>query len=123
MKRIIYFTAAQVPSSLELADIAALNGIAEKPYEVIVMHSDLDTLYGANPLVADFVAGTIPDAYKDEGTPIYSTFSITAPPNPPNLPATQCVVSDTQVLATSDGGTVTLTIVAGVITSAVYAAG
>lgn len=37
------------------------------------------------------------------------------------LPATKAVVINTQVINTSDGGTVTLTIAAGVISSAVYA--
>lgn len=124
MKRILYFIAGQQATSGELADIAALNALAEKPYEVRVMSALQSPNYGAGPITGDFLAGTIPDVYKDsEEDPIYPVFSIAAPPTPPTLPATQAVVSDEQVLDVDGGGTVTLTIEDGVITGVAYAAG
>lgn len=124
MKSILYFTAGQQATSGELADIAALNALAEKPYEVRVMSALQSPNYGAGPVTGDFLAGTIPDAYKDEQEdPIYPVFDIATPPTPPTLPATQAVVSDAQVLAVDGGGTITLTIEDGAITGVVYAAG
>jgi hypothetical protein len=99
MKRILYFTAGQQATAGELADIAALNALAEKPYEVRVMSALQSPNYGAGPITGDFLAGTIPAAYKDEQeNPIYPVFDITSPPAPPTLPATQAIVSDEDVL-------------------------
>jgi len=124
MKRILYFTAGEQATSYELEEIATLNALAEKPYEVRVLNALQSPNYGASPIAGDFLAGTIPAAYKDEWEdPIYPVFDITTPPAPPTLPATQAIVSDGQVLGADDGGTVTLTIEDGVITSVVYAAG
>lgn len=124
MKRILYFTAGQQATGGELADIASLNALAEKPYEVRVMSALQSPNYGAGPITGDFLAGTIPAAYKDEQEdPIYPIFDTATPPAPPTLPATQTVVSDEQVLDVDGGGTITLTIEDGAITGVVYAAG
>lgn len=124
MKRILYFTAGEQATSSELADIATLNALAEKPYEVRVLNAPQSPNYGAGPITGDFLAGAIPAAYKDDQEdPIYPVFNPASPPAPPNLPATQAVVSDEQVLDVDGGGTITLTIEDGVITGVVYAAG
>lgn len=102
MKRILYFTAGQQATNGELADITALNALAEKPYEVRVMSALQSPNYGAGPIAGDFLAGTIPDAYKDEQEdPIYPVFNITAPPTLPTLPATQAIVSNEDILELS----------------------
>lgn len=120
MKKVIYFTAGDKPTTGEQAEIDALNALAALPYNVVVRNGARSTAFGAGIEAADYVAGTIPTAYNDAET--YPVFDPDAPPAPDTLPATQAVVSDAQVLDTDDGGTVTLTIAGGAITSAVYAA-
>src|SRR5690606_39388841 len=84
MKRILYFTAGEQATSGELADIATLNALAEKPYEVRVLNALQSPNYGAGPITGDFLAGTIPAAYKDDQEdPIYPVFDPASPPAPP----------------------------------------
>lgn len=120
-QKILYFTAGATATTGELADIAKLNALAVPAYEVGVRSAIASPNYGAGIESADYVAGTIPDAYDDEED--YPVIDPDEPPGPDNLPATQTVVSTGQVIDTDDGGTVTLTIAGGVITAAVYEAG
>lgn len=122
-QKILYFTAGPQPTVGELADIAALNALAEKPYEVVVRNAAANAEFGeGRPEPGDFLAGSYPATYEfpegheDEGDPIYPVFDPDAPPAPPNLPATQAVVSDGQEL-TIGGETFTFTVEDGVITA------
>lgn len=104
-QKIIYFTASAVASEQELADIAALNTMAEPPYLVQVSNASIPAGLGKDGSGADiteacdFVAGTIPAAYSG-----VAEFDIDNPPAP-ELPADQAVVSN--------GGTVPVTNSAG----------
>jgi len=117
MARIIYFQAGPTATTQELADIAAINAMTVKPYELIVMNGLESTLYGYGNVVTDYVAGTVPTAYEES-----DVFDYEDPPDP-ILIATKATVADEAVLDTDDGGTVTFTVVDNVITSIVYAAG
>lgn len=119
MQRIVYFTAGITATVDELADIAKLNDAAAAAYQVTVVNGAANAKYGdTNRLIpCDLVAGTVPTIYNAKPTI-----------DPDAIPArglsdTQAVVNDEQVIDTDDGGTVTLTIVDGEITGAVYAAG
>jgi hypothetical protein len=67
--KIIYFTAGDVPTSGELADIAAWNAFVNS-YSLTVSNGSIAPGLGLDgdgePLLdgADFVAGTIPAAYE-----------------------------------------------------------
>jgi hypothetical protein len=65
MEKIIYFLAGPTATNDELADIAALNAAAAPAYSVHVFNSAQSPNYGAGPQDADYVAGTIPDAYSE----------------------------------------------------------
>lgn len=122
MKRILYFTAGPQATTNEKAAIAALNVLAAPQYEVRVLNGLESPNYGAGQITGDFVAGTIPASYKDDQeAPIYPVFNPASPPAPPNLPATQAIVADEQVLDVDGGGTMTLTVVNSAITGVVYA--
>lgn len=113
MKKVLYFTAGDVPTGAELTAIGKLNAATSAPYEVGVrntLHPAGDTLLEH----ADYVAGTIPTAYN--------AVTEIDPNNIPDqsLSATQAVIDSgvdivvpvTGVYATK----ITPTIVAGVIT-------
>ena len=122
MAKVIYFTAGEKATAPELADIANLNVAAVAPYEVVVRRGDdvASYSYGAGIEAADYVAGTIPDAYSDtEDYPVIDPDDI---PVPGVDYATQAIISNGDVLDTADGGTVTVAIVDGVATYT-YAAG
>lgn len=89
---------------------------------VTICTVDTDASYGNVEVVADYIAGTPPEQYKSAGSPIYTAFSVTDPPNPDNLIATQRVVTSGDVI-TITGGTgttsLTVTVAAGAFTAAV----
>ena len=63
--KIIYFTAGDVPTSGELADIAALNAFCDG-YSLTVSNGAVAPNLGADVLDdADFVAGTVPALYDE----------------------------------------------------------
>jgi hypothetical protein len=124
MKTILFFIAGTSPTVGEAADLAQLNQIAQAPYTVKVLSNLQDALYGAdNPIPADYTAGTVPASYKDgNADPIYPTFNPDAPPRPATLLATQTVVTTAQVIPITAGGSVTVTVAAGAITTVTYTA-
>lgn len=156
LKKILYFTAGTVPTEGEAAEIAALRAMAIQQYNVHVANGLKSSNYGAGQPTADYLMGTIPDSYKDEGDPIYPEFDLANLPDPGSLPADQTIISDGEtidigatsvtvsvadnvptaaltsttkkivshgdVLNVTGGGTVALTIVAGVITGVAYTA-
>ncbi len=119
MKTIVYFTAGSKPTADELADIAALNALAEQPYIVLVANGAQNAKYGeTNRLIpCDYAAGTIPTIYD-----AIPEFDIDSPPNPGNLPDNQGVVTDGETFAVT-GGTVTIHVAAGVVTATYAVAG
>jgi hypothetical protein len=81
-----------------------------------------DANYGSSLTVSDFVAGTVPEAYKTNGTAIYTVFD---PANPPDVAAlidTQTVLSDAETIELDTAGTVTVTVADGAISAADVAA-
>jgi len=121
MDKIIYFTAGAVATGPELAAIAALNAVAEAPYEIAVRRGDGvgSMSYGAGVEPADYVAGTPPAPYNSG----YPVFDPANPPAPPTLPATQAVVANNQELVVPVTGSYAtkakVTVVAGVVTAIV----
>lgn len=113
-KKVLFFTAGITATSGELASIAALNAIAEKPYEVVVMNKKMPQ---SVPLrAADYVAGSPPAEYA--ATPVID------PANPPSgLPATKAVVTNGVALTVPVTGVyatkATPTVVNGVVTAIV----
>lgn len=112
-QRIIYFTAGPHASIAEVSEIAQLNDIAEKPYDVTVVNAQqAGDDYGEGRLIpGDFVAGAVPASY--EGA--YPTFDPDNPPAPP-LPDDKAIVTDGESF-TVDGGTVTLAVTGGVVSA------
>lgn len=107
--KIIYFTASELATTAEKADIAKLNAITAPYYALQVRNSRVPNVWG-HLEEADLVAGTIPDAYED-----VDTIDPDAPPVP-GLSATQAVVSNGQVV-TIGTATYTFTVAGGVITA------
>lgn len=63
-KTVLYFTAGKVPTTGELADIAALNAISGLNVGVRNGSSSVNQEYGTNLEACDYVAGTVPTAYN-----------------------------------------------------------
>lgn len=107
-KTILYFTAGEKPTNDEITEISKLNAQTTAAFEVVVMRGDLaeSTLeYGAGLKAADYVAGTIPEAYSDAED--YPVASPTAMPRPDTLANTQTVVNNGQkVTGVTGSGTV-----------------
>lgn len=102
MQKVIYFTATNIPTTEELAEIAALNARAVAPFEVAVRNSEAVNNYGAGPEAADYVMGTRPAAYADT-----EDF--------PALPESALVETGTVLPVT--GGTVEITVTDGVVSA------
>ena len=120
-QKVLFFTAGVTADANELAAIAKLNALAVPAYEVGVRSAISSSNYGAGIESADYVAGTVPDAYDDAET--YPVIDEDAPPAPDNLPATQAIVNNGDALEIAVTGsytdTVTFTVVDGVITAVV----
>lgn len=63
-KKIIFFTAGEVPTVAEAAQIAALKAKEAPGFQVAVRNSTQSASYGAGPEACDLVAGTIPTAFN-----------------------------------------------------------
>lgn len=120
MKTVLYFTAGMTPTAGELADIAKLNALAEKPFDVKVLSGLRDCTYDGNVIEADYVAGTVPDSYKEEGTEIYDVLDPDAPPAFDSLPSTQAIVTNADELDVN-GETVTLAVSDNEVTASIPA--
>lgn len=109
-KKVIYFTAGDVPTTDEKAAIAKLNAEGVAPYEVAV-RSAIRPMSSGGPLEAcDYASGTIPTAYNAK--PVINPDAI---PNQSLLP-TQAIVSNGQQI-TSGGVTYAITVVNNVVTA------
>lgn len=109
-KKVIYFTAGAVPTAGELADIAVLNSLSGPEYVVNVSNGAVGSGLGTIE-ASDYAAGTVPGAYS--AVPV---FSITNPPRPASMIATQARVFNGQVLVIGPT-TYTFTVAGGVITA------
>lgn len=108
MQKVIYFTATNIPTTEELAEIAALNTRAQAPLEIAVRNAEANNNFGTGPEAADYVMGTRPTAYADEE-------DFPALPALPD-PDTTALVTDGDELEVT-GGTVTLSVVEGVLSA------
>ena len=66
-KKVIYFTAHDIPTTAEQAAIVKLNAQAIAPYKVLVRSSDRARTRGTHLESADYIAGAIPPNYRDGG--------------------------------------------------------
>ena len=122
-KKIIYFTAGAVATTDEKAAIDKLMAVTGASFEVVVRNGAVPHQYGVgNKEAAAYAAGTIPTLYN--ALPVANP---DAPPTP-EVKATQKVISSgvgvpgvTLVGTAGAGKTMTLTIVAGVVTTATFA--
>lgn len=123
-QKILYFTAGEVATSDEKADIAALMAITAPAFEVGVRNALVSTAYGAGIEDTDMVAGTIPTAYNDA-----ETYPVADPDNPPTPPVASdqkvitsgvAVTGVTLVGTAGAGKSMALTIVDGVVTTATF---
>lgn len=74
--------------------------------------------YGDVNVVADYLAGTVPEAYKSSGSPVYTEMDPDNPPDPPSLIDTQTILSDEEKIELDTAGTVTVTVEGNAITAA-----
>lgn len=65
MERILYFTETIVTNETEKSEIAELNKIAEKPYEVLVLNSRGAPTFGSGNISGNYANGTVPEPFKD----------------------------------------------------------
>jgi hypothetical protein len=123
MAKVIYFTAGDVPTTAEQADIAALSLFAVAPFEIAVRNTKAVGASGVSLEAADYVAcvsgGTLPALYDDA-----EDFAVFDPANPPvgGLPATSAIVANGGTVATVKNSaesvtkSATATVAGGVIT-------
>lgn len=113
--KIIYFTAGDVATTGEVAEIAVLAGLAQ-PYTLTVSNGAVAPnlgLDGEGDAIldqCDFVAGTIPDLYSEIGVIDLDSLPL------PDLGATRVVLTDQDELVLGDT-TYTFTIEDGEITA------
>ncbi|URA06798.1 hypothetical protein QAY89_gp33 [Xanthomonas phage Langgrundblatt1] len=112
-KKVIYFTAKDVPTSGEIADIAKLNAEAVAAYDVAVRSAVRPMSSGGDLEACDYAAGTVPTAYNAK--PVIDPDAI---PNQ-SLGATQAVIQAGTPIAIT-GGTVTFTVANNAITGGVF---
>ena|SRR5690554_2355554 len=98
MQKIIYFTAGDVATNLEISDIEALNAFVKKEYEVLVRNRTASQEYGAGPEEGDFVAGTPPS-----GLP-WSEIPEWVYPEPEGIEPNQAIVENNDVIEITAGG-------------------
>lgn len=89
---------------------------------VTICTVECNATYGGSVMIADYVAGTVPEQYKSSGTPIYTVFDPTNPPDAPALIDTQTVLSSGETIELDTAGTVTCTVADGAISAADVAA-
>lgn len=112
LKKLIYFTAGDVPTTDEKADIAKLNAVTVAPYEVAVRSSVRPMSSGGSNEACDYVSGTIPDIAFYEGKTLVDANAI---PNQFLVPS-QAIVSNGQNVTVGEI-TYQLTVVNNVLTS------
>src|SRR5512141_236843 len=66
---------------------------------VTICSVETGILAGDAVIAADYIAGTVPQQYKTDGTAIYTVFDPANPPDGPALIATQAVISNAETVA------------------------
>lgn len=112
LKKVIYFTAGDVPTTGEKADIAKLNAAAVAPYDVAVRSGIRSLGTAGNYESADYVAGTVPASAPWNAIDVLDPDAI---PNQ-NVSDTQVILNDGDTLDEAGGGTIAVAIVGGVAT-------
>ena len=123
-EKVVYFTAAALPSAAELVDIAAIEAVADARYTVDVRNGLASMDYGSGE-DTDFVYAAsatglsgCPTAYQSG----YTLFDQDDPPEP-DLIATKGTVDDGEVMAsTGDAGDITFSVADNVVTASFTAA-
>jgi hypothetical protein len=107
-KKVIYFTAGDVPTTDEKADIAKLNAAAATPYEVAVRSGIRSLGTTGNFEAADYVSGTVPASAPWNAKPVIDPDAI---PNQ-SLSSTQAIVTNGQQIegVSGNGNTATITV-------------
>jgi|PlaIllAssembly_1097288.scaffolds.fasta_scaffold07940_7 hypothetical protein len=123
--KVIYFTAGDVATVGEKADITALRSQAAAPYTVVVRSAPRSRLR-ATPESADYLSGSIPPNYRDggidSGTPLHTVYDRTNPPDPATLVSSQAILRDGDHVHLTGGGTVTFAVSGNTITVSGYTA-
>jgi hypothetical protein len=65
---------------------------------VTICSVETGILAGDAVIAADYIAGTVPEQYKTDGTPIYTVFDPANPPESPGLASTQAIISTGEVV-------------------------
>jgi len=113
LKKVIYFTAGDVPTTDEKADIAKLNAAAVAPYDVAV-RSAIRPMSSGGPLEAcDYASGTVPTAYNAK--PVIDPDAISNQ----NLSSTQAIVTNAQKITGVTGSGTVANIAVDPVTKAV----
>lgn len=123
-KKVLYFTAGDVPTPQETAEMAAIKATTATAFTFGARSRIQSQAFGAGPEECDFVAGTPPSGLPWSGKPV---FNPAAPPRPDTMLPIQTVVTSGQAVTgvtltgtAGAGKTMTLTIVAGVVTAAAF---
>lgn len=111
-KKVLYFTAGDVPTTDEKADIAKLNAEAVASYEVGVRSAIRGLGTTGNFEATDYVSGTVPNVAPWNAKPVIDPDDI---PNQ-SVSDTQVVLNDGDELDAVGGGTIAVAIVDGVAT-------
>ena len=99
-KKVLYFTAGQTPTEDEQEEIDA--AMEHGGYDICVRSASASAVYeggeGGGVEPADFVMGTVPDAYGEEGsdTPVF---------DPGNIPTSGLVEEGDTIVLTDGAGT------------------
>lgn len=116
-QKIIFFTAGQVVTSAEQAEIDKIgSALVDPAFRLVIRNGAGDNYVGGDIEAADYVFGTIPDAYSET-----AAFDPDDPPDIPLPSATSAIVKDGQDIA-GTGGTFTITVEDGEITGGTWAA-
>ncbi len=102
-KKVLFFTAGDVPTTDEKAAIAKLNAEAVAPYDVGVRSGIRSLGTTGNFEACDYVAGTVPNVAPWNAKPVINPDSI---PNQ-SLSSTQAIVTNAQkITGVTGSGTV-----------------
>jgi hypothetical protein len=102
-KKVIFFTSGRVPTAAETAQIKQLNEMAKPPLsEVQVVNGSLITT-SMRKRSADYIAGTIPNAYRDGG--LQDSALLIPVLNPASPPTIAIPGGGLYTITSPDGGT------------------
>lgn len=115
LKKVLFFTAGDVPTTDEKADIAKLNAAAVAPYEVGVRSAIRGLGTTGNFEATDYVSGTVPNVAPWNAKPVIDPDAI---PNQ-STSATQAVIDSGVGIVVPVTGTYTDTITPTIVDGAI----